>query len=33
MGDVLTAETVTFTMQGLYPSDHYPVCAEFSVGS
>jgi endonuclease/exonuclease/phosphatase family metal-dependent hydrolase len=33
MGDVLRAETITFTMQGLYPSDHYPVCAEFGAGS
>jgi endonuclease/exonuclease/phosphatase family metal-dependent hydrolase len=33
MGDVLTAETITFTMQGLYPSDHYPVCAEFGASS
>jgi endonuclease/exonuclease/phosphatase family metal-dependent hydrolase len=33
MGDVLTAETITFTMNGLYPSDHYPVGAEFASGS
>ena len=29
MGDVLSAETVTYTMDGIYPSDHYPVCVEF----
>ncbi len=26
---VAMAETVTHTSKGLYPSDHYPVCAEF----
>jgi endonuclease/exonuclease/phosphatase family metal-dependent hydrolase len=33
MGDVRTAETITHTMNGLYPSDHYPVCAEFDYGT
>jgi endonuclease/exonuclease/phosphatase family metal-dependent hydrolase len=32
IGDVLTAETITYTMNGLYPSDHYPVCAKFDRG-
>jgi endonuclease/exonuclease/phosphatase family metal-dependent hydrolase len=29
MGNVLSAETITYTSNGLYPSDHYPVSAEF----
>lgn len=33
LGDVLAAETITYTAQGLYPSDHYPVGAEFEAGS
>ena len=28
---VCFAETVTYTSRGLYPSDHYPVCASFDV--
>lgn len=28
-GRVLSAQTVTYTARGLYPSDHYPVCATF----
>jgi endonuclease/exonuclease/phosphatase family metal-dependent hydrolase len=28
-GKVLTAETITYTVDGLYPSDHYPVMATF----
>ena len=28
-GQTLTAETVAHTANGLYPSDHYPVCATF----
>ena len=30
--DTLAAETITHTAQGLYPSDHYPVVATFSLG-
>jgi endonuclease/exonuclease/phosphatase family metal-dependent hydrolase len=28
---VLSAETVTYTAGGLYPSDHYPVCARLEL--
>jgi hypothetical protein len=28
-GQTLTAETIAHTIDGLYPSDHYPVCATF----
>ena len=28
MGSVLAIETITDIVQGLYPSDHFPVCAE-----
>jgi endonuclease/exonuclease/phosphatase family metal-dependent hydrolase len=31
VGRVLTAETVTHTARGLFPSDHYPVCATFQL--
>jgi len=31
MGTVLSAETVTHTACGLYPSDHYPVTATFEL--
>jgi endonuclease/exonuclease/phosphatase family metal-dependent hydrolase len=29
---VLAVETLTHTAEGLYPSDHYPVCATFDLG-
>jgi endonuclease/exonuclease/phosphatase family metal-dependent hydrolase len=29
---VASAETVTHTVRGLYPSDHYPVCATLKLG-
>lgn len=30
-GATLRAETITRMRDGIYPSDHYPVCAEFSL--
>ena len=31
VGRVLSAETVTYRRNGLFPSDHYPVCAAFGM--